>query len=204
MNEEINNEVFSYQVNTIMPIIGLSCGTIMVPSTVKLTKEDVLVCLKKAPVFRRFVNRKLERVTISNIDRLHNENYMTEEEYEEFLDKQNDNRGKVSEAPVVEEKKEPEPEPVVEETPVEEPVEETPVVEEVKEESVTEDSMIEETETVEEAAQIEDTIEEEVTESINDEEVSEDVTETPDLVEETDSENKVHNNRYNNKKKHNR
>jgi hypothetical protein len=41
MLNENNEVVFPYQVNTIMPILGLSCGTIMVPSTVKLTKEDV-------------------------------------------------------------------------------------------------------------------------------------------------------------------
>jgi hypothetical protein len=204
MLNENNEVVFAYQVNTIMPITGLSCGNLMVPSTAKLTKEDVLVCLKKAPVFRRFGSSKLERVTISNLDRLHNEKFMTETEYEEFLDKQGDNRGKVVEAPVVEEKKETEPvvkeEAVVEEEP-------TPVVEEeVKEETVTDEPVVEEAETVEETAQTEDTVEEEVTENVNDVEVSEDVTDTP-VEEETkdQEENKnSHNNRYNNKKKHNR
>ena len=50
-----NNETrFPYQVNTIMPITGLSIGNLLVPRTEKLTKEDVLICIKKAPVFRRF------------------------------------------------------------------------------------------------------------------------------------------------------
>jgi hypothetical protein len=199
MINENNEIVFPYQVNTIMPIIGLSCGDLMVPTTAKLTKEDVLICLKKAPVFRRFSSSKLERVTISNLDRLHNEEFMTEAEYEAFLDKQGDVRGKVAETPVVEEKKETEPVKVeVEEEPV-------PVVEEAKVETVTEESVVEEAETVEETAQTEDTIEEEVTENINDEKVSEDVTEeAPEVVEETNSDENHRNNRYNNKKKHNR
>lgn len=196
MINENNEIVFPYQVNTIMPIIGLSCGNLMVPATAKLTKEDVLICLKKAPVFRRFSSNKLERVTISNLDRLHNEEFMTEAEYEAFLDKQGDVRGKVAEAPVVEEKKETEP------VKVEEPV---PAVEEVKVETVTEESVVEEAETVEEIAQTEDTIEDEVAENISDEKVSEDVTEeAPEVVEETNSDENHRNNRYNNKKKHNR
>lgn len=182
MINENNEVVFSYQVNTIMPIIGLSCGNLMVPSTAKLTKEDVLICLKKAPVFRRFGSSKLERVTISNLDRLHNEEFMTEAEYEAFLEKQGDNRGKVVEAPIVEEKKE--TKPVVEEVKVEEPVAETNV---------------EEAETI---AQTE-TIDEKVTDDINDEKVSENVTETPvDMVDESGKNNQ--NYRYTNKKKHNR
>ena len=185
MINENNEVVFSYQVNTIMPITGLSCGNLMVPSTAKLTKEDVLICLKKAPVFRRYTNRKLERVTISNLDRLHNEEYMTKEEYEAFLEKQGDNRGKVVvEVPVVEEKKETQPVQDVKETVTPEPKEEAETV-----------------------AQTETIVEEVTDNNVNDEEVSENVTETPvDVVEETE-ENSDNNNqkyRYNNKKKHNR
>ena len=194
MINENNEIVFPYQVNTIMPIIGLSCGNLMVPATAKLTKEDVLICLKKAPVFRRFSSNKLERVTISNLDRLHNEEFMTEAEYEVFLDKQGDARGKVAEIPVVEEKKETEPVKVeVKEEPV-------PVVEEVKVETVTEESVVEEAETVEEIAQTEDAIEDEVAENISDVEVSEDVTAASEQMVNDSKENK----RYNNKKKHNR
>lgn len=192
MFNENNEEVFPYQVNTIMPILGLSVGNIMVPSTVKLTKEDVRMCLPKAPVFRRFSNGKLERVSISSVDRLHNEKFMTEKEYEEFLDKQNDNRGKVYEtAPVVEEKEEKEPEPEVE---VKESV--------VEEEVAVEESTTVEAETVEEAAQTEEVVEESTEENVNDEEISEEVTE--DSPEEVVEERNNRNNRYNNKKKHNR
>ena len=199
MLNENNQVVFPYQVNTIMPITGLSCGNLMVPTTAKLTKEDVTICLKKAPVFRRFNSHKLERVTISNLDRLHNEEFMTEAEYEEFLDKMGDNRGKVVETPVVEEKKE----TVVEEVVAPAPVVEETIEDEVKEEPVIETPVVE-AETTEEVAQTEETIiEEEVADDVNDERISEDVTEVSIEEDETKVDNN-RNNRYNNKKKHNR
>lgn len=203
MLNENNQVVFPYQVNTIMPITGLSCGNLMVPTTAKLTKEDVTICLKKAPVFRRFNSHKLERVTISNLDRLHNEEFMTEAEYEEFLDKMGDNRGKVVETPVVEEKKETVTEPVVEEVVAPTPVVEETIEDEVKEEPVIETPVVE-AETTEEVAQTEETIiEEEVADDVNDERISEDVTEVSIEEDETKVDNN-RNNRYNNKKKHNR
>jgi len=197
MLNENNEVVFNYQVNTIMPIIGLSVGNLMVPSTAKLTKEDVLICVKKAPVFRRFGSSKLIRVTASNLDRLHNENFMTEEEYEEFLIKQGDNRGKVTEVPVEETKVAEEPVIKEEEVPVEEEpvVTEETTVEEVPVEAETEDS----------AQTIEEEVSSAVEEEINDEGISEDVTENDSPVVEDDMNNhKNNNNRYNNKKKHNR
>ena len=195
MLNENNDIVFPYQVNTVMPITGLSCGNIMVPSTVKLTKEDVAICIKKAPVFRRFQNRKLERVTISSIDRLHNEEYMTEEEYEEYKDKLADNRGKVTDNIV---KEDIVVEPIKEEVPVEEPKKEIPAVEPIVEEADTIKDEVND--------QTEESIEETAEENINDEEISEDVTETEsdNNSEETDKNEYNHNNRYNNKKKHNR
>lgn len=195
MLDENNNVVFPYQVNTIMPITGLSIGSIMVPSTVKLTKDDVIICIKKAPVFRRFQNGKLVRVTISSVDRLHNENLMSDKEYEDFIDKQSDKRGKVSDVEVKKEK------PVVKEEPVKE---EAPVVEEPVEEIPVEEVKVEEADTA--MDEITDQTEEPVTETtediINDEGISEDVTESVDSEESSKSNQK--NNRYNNKKKHNR
>lgn len=195
MLDENNNVVFPYQVNTIMPITGLSIGSIMVPSTVKLTKEDVTICIKKAPVFRRFQNGKLVRVTVSSIDRLHNENLMTDKEYEDFLDKQADKRGKVSE--VAKEVKKEKPvveEPVKEEAPVvEEPVEEIPVEEvKVEEADTAMDEIVDQTE---------EPVAETTEDIINDEGISEDVTESVDSEESSKNNQK---NRYNNKKKHNR
>ena len=196
-NNEVLGEVYAYQVNTRMPIVGLSVGTLKVPTTVKLTKEDVLICVKKAPVFRRFSASDRERDGIGNIDRLHRAEHLTKEEYEAILDKEKDNRGKVSETPVVEEKKET---PVVEEP----KVEEVPVVEEtvpvVEEEPKVEETVVEEDSTpvVEEIP--ETTVEEEVNEE---EEVSEEVTEeTTEVENESTEEN--NNNGYRNKKKHRR
>ena len=181
MSNENNNVVYPYQVNAIMPITGLSIGTIMVPSTVKLTKEDVSICLNKAPVFRRFGNGKLVRVSISTLDRLHNEEFMTPEEYEAFVDKQNNTRGKVT----------------MVETKEEEPKKETV---EIKVEPVVKEETVEEP--AETTAQTENIVEEETTvENVNDEEISENVTED-NVNEETDDRKNY--NRYNNKKKHNR
>ena len=132
-NEILEEEVYTYQVNTRMPILGLSIGILKVPTTVKLTKEDVLICVKKAPVFRRFSNSDRERVGIGNIDRLHRAEHLTEEEYNKMLAKENDNRGKVSQAPVEEKKEtlveEPTPQPSTEEIQkmTEESVEAVPV-----------------------------------------------------------------------------
>jgi len=207
MLNENNEVVFPYQVNTIMPILGLSCGTIMVPSTVKLTKEDVSLCIKKAPTFRRFSSNKLVKVTPSTIDRLHNEVFMTEEEYEAFLVKQGDNRGKVNSveeapAPVVkEEAPAPEPEPVIEEPEVQE---EEPVVEETKVEEPVVEEPVEEAET-EESAQTEEEVEEATVEDdVNDEGISEEVTDEETSEEESEEPKQQNNNRYKNKKKHNR
>lgn len=186
-NNEVLEEVYSYQVNTRMPIVGLSVGTLKVPATMKLTKEDVLICVKKAPVFRRFSASDRERVGIGNIDRLHRAEHLSEEEYEAMIDKNNDNRGKVSESQV-EEKKEI---PVVEEEPK---VEEAPVIEEIKvEEPVVEES----TPVVEETP--------ETTEEVNEvKEVSEEVTEESTETEDESVEENNKNNGYNNKKKHRR
>lgn len=136
-------ERYPYQVNTIMPIIGLSIGTIKVPCTQELTKEDVLICLKKAPVFRRFTNGIKERVGIDNIDRLHRENYMTKEEFEKI------NSNSVPEEVVkvedqIKEVVEPEPEvipDIVEEEPV---AEEEEVFVPVPEVTPEEDTIVEE------------------------------------------------------------
>jgi len=98
------------------------------PKSIELTKEQVLAALPAAIVYRRFNTDTSVIVTPDNIDRLHNAKFMTEAEFEDFkYQNKAGNGGTVIE----EEKKEeaPEPEPVVEPTPVEEKVEE-PVVEE--------------------------------------------------------------------------
>ena len=145
-------ERYPYQVNAIMPIIGLSIGTIKVPCTQELTKEDVLICLKKAPVFRRFTNGIKERVGIDNIDRLHRENYMTKEEFEKISSNSAPEEVVKVEEPI-KEVVEPEPEvipdiveeePVAEEEQVEETVEEEEVSVPVPEVTPEEDTIVEE------------------------------------------------------------
>lgn len=172
------NEVFAYQVNTRMPIMGLSIGNLRSPKTVELTKEDVLICLKKAPVFRRFKTGKMERVNTANLDRLHREDFIDEAEYEKLLDKRG-NVGEVKEEEVVEEKKE--TTPVVEEKPKEK------AIEDVKEEVIPE---------------------EEKENDINDEKISEEVVveeAQEEVKSEEPTDNNYQNNNYNkNKKKHNR
>ena len=118
---------YIYQVNPRLPI-QVEVGFIRSPKSVELSLQEVIDNLPKAAIFRRF-NDKIERVTTLNAERLHNEKFMTEEEYEVFKDKQNDNRGKVEETPVTLVVEKP-----VEEVKVEEVKEEPVVAKEVKEE----------------------------------------------------------------------
>jgi hypothetical protein len=61
-------------------------GNIRTPKILQLTKEEVLICMKSGHVFRRFAaESRNERVTSDNLDRLHNDKFMTEKEYKEFL-----------------------------------------------------------------------------------------------------------------------
>ena len=80
-NEEL---VFLYTVNPRKVITGLSgVNAIRSSKSLFLTKEDVKLCLQKATVYRRFAAEdKIERVTVGNIDRLHRENYVSEEDWE--------------------------------------------------------------------------------------------------------------------------
>jgi hypothetical protein len=127
---------YIYSVNPRRVISGLSDGTeIRVNKSLELSKEDVLLCLQKASVYRRFntvtgAGNDIVRVTTGNLDRLHNEKYMTEEEYEKFLAANaSKDHGKVVNREPVQEKK---PEPVKE---VKTPVVETEVVPEKPEEA---------------------------------------------------------------------
>lgn len=131
---------YIYSVNPRRVIAGLSDGTeIRVNKSLELSKEDVLLCLQKASVYRRFntvtgAGNDIVRVTTGNLDRLHNEKYMTEEEYEKFLaaNASKDHGKVVNREPVQEKKPEPVKEaktPVVETEDVPEKPEEAPVQE---------------------------------------------------------------------------
>ena len=81
------SDMFLYTVKPRKTIVGLS-GSAKVVRTNKslyLTKEDVLICLKNASVYRRFANEGInERVTIDNVDRVHRENYIAEADWAAF------------------------------------------------------------------------------------------------------------------------
>ena len=87
MNEEIR---FLYSINPKKLIRFLNGNPIIPPirtsKTLSLTKEEVRECLKYGSLYRRFANEGVNvRVTLNNIDRLHNAKLMTEEEYENNL-----------------------------------------------------------------------------------------------------------------------
>lgn len=74
---------FTYVVNPRRPIKGiLDMPPIKCSMTLKLTKEEALLAMKSGPVYRKFANEGIqERVTATNIDRLHAEKFMTEREF---------------------------------------------------------------------------------------------------------------------------
>ena len=107
-----NETRYLYSINP-KKVIKFLCGNMMKPpirvsKSLRLTKEEVLDCLKYGSVYRRFANEnRIERVTTLNIDRLHNEKFLTEEEYYKMMTtkESDDNRGTViNEEPFVEEK----------------------------------------------------------------------------------------------------
>jgi len=145
------DNTFLYEVRPFRVITGLEgVKFIRSPKSLFLTKDDVIKCLEKGAVYRRFANEgRVERVDIGSVDRFHNEKYMTEEEFEEF--KKNGGLVETAKVEVTEPVKEEAPaevelkvveaepekveEPVVEET----PAEEVETVEEVAEEAATEE-----------------------------------------------------------------
>jgi len=117
-------EKFLYMVSPRIPIRELN---IRRETNIELDQEQVVMCLKHGPVYRKFLNQgKDVQVTLDNLDRLHNAVYMEEKEY---LEKK---------STAVEEVSVEEPEA---ETPVEAPVEEVPEEHtEVEAEAVTEET----------------------------------------------------------------
>lgn len=76
---------FAYQVNPKKPIRSLpEFGLIRTNKTLMLTKEQALKAMEGASLYRRFNHDTVIRVTSLNIDRLHNEKFMDEKEYEIF------------------------------------------------------------------------------------------------------------------------
>ncbi|MBR6289347.1 MAG: hypothetical protein IKR19_08430 [Acholeplasmatales bacterium] len=145
------DQTFLYEVRPRKIITGIhGVAYIRAPRSIYLTKDEVLICLQAGSVYRRFANLdKLERVTITNVDRLHNETFISEEEWE----------AKSGSNAVVEEKKPVEAEPEkVEEAVTEEATEEK--VEEPEEATAVEEEKIEETVEPEEEETVADDSEE--------------------------------------------
>ena len=211
-------ETFLYSVKPRRPIQLDGSVIIKTPKSLLLTKEDVLTCIDKgAIVYRRFANEdKLEPVTKYNLDRLHNNKFITEDEYAKAeKDELGKNSGTVSIAePVVESEpakveekvEEPviaEPEKVEEPVETEAPVVGTPVEEVAEEAPAVEEEVKEEVVTTEETESSEDTSE--VSEVESDETVAEvDQVSGSDAVEESESKEDSNNQFKNYKKKKNK
>ena len=126
------SERFLYSVHPKRVIKNVpGANAIRTPKSLYLTKEDVRICLKGGSVYRRFANEaRNEKVTISNVDRLHNAKFMTEEEYKKFLESEIDSKrgtvindekdeSKVEEVKTVDKSEEKVEEPKIDEVPVE-------------------------------------------------------------------------------------
>lgn len=157
------SETFLYEVVPHRPIRGLVSGkAITRPMVLLLDREDVIECLKKASVYRRFTVNQRERVTLKTVDRFHRKEFISAESFEK-LQKYNASK---------------EEEKSVEEEIVESPVEEAPIEEELSE-------------SVEEAETVEDTsVEEEIIDDsdegkeLEDEVIEEESTVTEEVTEE--------------------
>ena len=80
-----NEDTFLYEVHPKRVITGIpGIPAIRVRKSVYLTKDDVIKCLEKGSVYRRF-SLKTERVTTANLDRVHREEYISEEDWPDFL-----------------------------------------------------------------------------------------------------------------------
>ena len=79
-------EKFRYSITPVGIIKLESMGNIGIrsPRTLELTLDEVKTCLKKARVYRRFNGTLMKKVTLSNCERLHNAEYIPEEEYKDF------------------------------------------------------------------------------------------------------------------------
>lgn len=109
-------ETFLYAVHPKRIITGLSSGRcVRVAQSIQLTKDDVYACLKKAAVYRRFPLDGNIRVTVSNVDRLHRNEFISEEQWKKMQD-----GTEVKDETI----------PVTQETKSDEVVDPTPIVEE--------------------------------------------------------------------------
>ena len=101
-------EKYLYSINprrTIKNIAGVNA--IRTSKSLFLNKDEVLECLKNASVYRRFSVNQIVKVTPYTLDRLHNEKFMDEKEYEKFVkDSKGKDRGTAKEVIATVDKKE--------------------------------------------------------------------------------------------------
>lgn len=77
---------YLYSVHPKRIIKGLeSVDVIRAPKSLYLTLEDVKKCIRLGTVYRRFSSSDIVRVNTANVERLHNEKHMNEDEYKQFL-----------------------------------------------------------------------------------------------------------------------
>lgn len=170
---------YLYSVNPKKIIKDLPTPPIRSPRSLYLTKDQVRICLKSGTVYRRFAaENRNERVTILNIDRLHNDKFMTEEEYKLFLEsKVNDQRGSITTVNTEEKK------------------------ETIKDNEIKEEDKNDEHDTLQSDAVTGDSTDEVVEES-TEEEIKEDEEPVEENVENVEEKNT--NNQYNRNKKYNK
>lgn len=82
-------ERFTYQVVPKKPIRNIVKGKIITrPTVLSLSKSEVLSCLKFGNVYRKFYlepSTNMEKVTPTNLDRLHRSNHISETDYNNNL-----------------------------------------------------------------------------------------------------------------------
>lgn len=74
---------FKYQVDPKIPIKGLPAHPQIIRRALDLflNKDDVKFCLKYGPVYRKFDGSNIVKVTLFNLDRLHREELIEEEDF---------------------------------------------------------------------------------------------------------------------------
>lgn len=193
----MEEKAYLYTVHPRKVITGISgVNAIRTAKSLFLTKEDVMLCLKNASVYRRFSSVGVnERVTVGNIDRLHRDEYVSEEDWAKVVEKEmSEGHGKVSQPEVAQpEKVESKQEEVIAKPEVAEPTSVEEKVEEVKAavETPVEDDVVAEEEIAEE---------ETVDSGINDNEIIVDSDENVSGEQSAESESKPQQFNYNNKK----
>lgn len=87
------DERYMYTVVPRSPIRNLIKGKAIIKATnLQLSKDEVKACLKHGAVYRKFYcESNSERVTPSNLDRLHRKDHITEKQYEKLKSHESEN-----------------------------------------------------------------------------------------------------------------